>query len=167
MISPTLLLSINLGLMNLLISTSVDAKFTSDVGQGSFLHFAYPGFQAPVYFDEYEELLGPSVLKMCVRREYPPEKGDQCRSDRKVCLWGSQRCGADNDVLEPTSRCNCVNNEWACQAFLCPTMGATCPEKPSIGIENVADLPICKADLTCGYMEKTCEDCNVTVPTIQ
>jgi hypothetical protein len=135
-------------------------------GRSSYLHFAYPGFRAPVYFDEYEALLGPNVLKMCVRREYPPENGQQCRGTMKVCLWGSQRCGSDNH-LEPTTRCNCKNNEWTCQAFLCPTMeGVTCPAKPSLG-QDIAALPICKTDLACGYAEKACADCDVTLPTIQ
>ena len=166
MIAPTSFL-ILLALFNV-VSSEAGART-------SFLHFAFPGFEAPVYFDEYEQLLGYNVLKMCVRREYPPKTGEQCRGSTKICLWGSQRCSSSDagspdtviTTLQPTTRCNCHNNEWTCQAFLCPTMEATCPEKPSIGIDNVAALPICKTDLTCGYMEKTCANCDVTLPTIQ
>lgn len=156
MIVPTLLLLTVVALLNVL---HAEAK-------PSYLHFAYQGHQVPVYFDEYESLLGENVLKLCIRREYPPDNGEQCRGVTKVCLWGAQRCGPDKH-LEPTSRCNCKNNQWSCQAFLCPTMeGSTCPEKPSLGLD-LAALPICKTDLACGYMEKKCANCDVTVPTVQ
>jgi hypothetical protein len=121
---------------------------------------SYSGFVTPVYFDEYEALLGSDTLKKCSRREYPPDNEEPCRGLDKVCMWGSQRCGDDNK-LEPTTRCNCYDGAWTCAAFLCPTMEPECPAEPP------QEQLICKTDLACGYAEKVCPGCILAIPTVQ
>lgn len=105
--------------------------------------------------------MGDSKLKRCVRREYPPTDGEDCREKEKTCLWGQQRCDGD---IEPTSRCNCANDIWSCQAFHCPSVeDEFCPATPDSSL-------VCRNDLFCGYEEKVCERClefSVKLPTTQ
>lgn len=129
--------------------------------EGDFIHFSYTGYQEPLYFNEYESLMGHEVLKRCVRREYPPEGEGHCRDLEKTCLWGSQRCDGE---LEPTTRCNCRNDNWTCQSFFCPTMEPLCPATNPSG-EDPA--PICKKDMKCAYEKTICDDCpTLEVPTV-
>jgi hypothetical protein len=109
----------------------------------------------PVYFKFYQDNLGAEYLKRCSRRQRPPNDGDSCRRNAKACLWGGQTCPQETPggAIQPSSRCTCLNFEWKCTPFDCPTMPSACPESdPSA----MYPQPICSDDLTCVYEDQTC-----------
>lgn len=131
----------------------LSASFPGTATANSYIHFehAHAGYEQPVYFPYYEGILGDHHLKRCVRREYPPTNGEECREQKKTCLWGIQQC---NGAIEPATRCNCFHDTWACQAFLCPTIeDEFCPESPDT-------TEVCRNDLFCGYEDTVCERCS-------
>lgn len=50
-----------------------------------FLHFAYPGYEEPLYFQEYEDLLGADYMKRLVSGAMIPHVMEACVED---CLKG-------------------------------------------------------------------------------
>lgn len=123
-----------------------------------FIHFAYPGYVEPPYFQKYEDLLGQDYMKRCVKRQTPPKDGDTCRRLPKACLFGEQTC--PDGSVEPTTRCNCQDGVWSCEDFQCPTIDASCP------IDSPRSDPVfsvCGTDLTCAYGAQDC--CGSDVPS--
>lgn len=129
-------------LLLLLLSTSVLAE--------DGLRFQYV---QPEYHEGLERLMGADYIKRCFKRENPPETGDRCRRLPKSCFWGEQRCG--DGVLQPTTRCNCLDREWTCSDYSCPTIGAQCPSQDP---DTISPSPICSSHLTCFYEQERCCD---------